>query len=166
MPGSEQQVGNQVQRLLCTQRDQDLVRLGPHATARQHPGVYLLHQFRVVLVDAVTRPGMDGGDTGGVPAAFAPLGSREQVGIYLTVDERIGVLLPVGGLGQVALDRRAKTQVVAPFDAAGGSRRRCHLDPVAQDVLIDVVAAAFAGNQEALVDQMLISQYHSVASNV
>src|SRR3546814_12596077 len=52
-------LGDQVERVLRPQRDQDLVRLRLDAAARQHAGVDLLDEAWVVVVEVVLGPGLD-----------------------------------------------------------------------------------------------------------
>src|SRR3546814_14637275 len=87
-----QQLGDQVERVLRPQRDQDLVRLRLDAAARQHAGADLLDEAWVVVVEVVLGPGLDRLDAERLARAHAPGRNRKQPGVGLAVDEGEGKL--------------------------------------------------------------------------
>lgn len=122
----DQQVGQQVERVLRAHGDDDLGRVGPDAPARQHLGADLLDQRGVVVGDEVRRPAADVQHRQRLDTALAPFGGGKQVLVELAIDEGVGLLLPVARLDDIALQRGAETQSLVP--ARGAPRvigRRC-----------------------------------------
>ncbi|MCY1227923.1 hypothetical protein D9M72_402140 [compost metagenome] len=167
--GADQQVGQQVQRLLCAHGDHDLVGAGPDAAARQHAGADLLHQRLVVAQDHVLGPVVDVEHAERLQAAFAPVGGGEQRGVVLAVDKGIRVVAPVGALDDIALLRGTEHEAPLPVGLAAArghglaAQRRHAADARAQDLWIDEIAAALARHQVAFIDQLLVRQHHGVA---
>ena len=84
------------QRILCAQRDQDLVGLG-HDAARSSssPLAQLFDQIGAVAFDRIPGPVRDVLAPKREAGTLAPIVHREEVGIDLIVDEGIGIALPV-----------------------------------------------------------------------
>ena len=153
--------------MLRADRDQDLLRCGPHTAPRQHAGMELFDQQRVVAVHAITCPVADRRDAECLARAFAPVGDREQGRVELPVDERVGVLLPIAWFDDVALQRWTELQTADPIRCRSSDvlDRTAVGDPTDKDVLVDVVTAALVCNQVALVHELLISYHHRIAGD-
>ncbi len=163
----DQQVGQQVERMLRAHRDDDFLGVGPDAAAGQHLGADLLDQCGVVVGDQVRRPAADVQHRQRLDAAFAPFRGGEQVLVELGVDKGIGLLLPVARLGDVALPGRAEAQPFVPahvrLAAVGGRGVGSRTGMAAHDRVADEVAAAFARHQITLAHQLLVGEHDGVA---
>lgn len=164
--GGHQQAGQQVQRVLRTEGNQNLVRRGDNSAFGQHPGADLLNQHRHVPIDMIHHPLR-------VPYAAvqpvrrrAPGRQRELAGIGLTVDKRIAVVHPAGRFENRLLLTGGNLQPRAPawcrtrvlrcsFCYRGGS---CVLI-----IRMQVITAARAAHQISLVNQPLKHQRRGVA---
>ena len=167
-PGLEQQHAGDPQRLLGADRDQDLLGLGPHAAARQHPLVDLFDQQRIVIVEVVHRPAADRRHAHGIAAALPPVLGRKQLRVDLTVEERIVVAMPVAGLVDGLLPGGVHGQELLPGQALGVDIVQAHrfLGPALEDLGIDEVAATLPRDQVAIIEQMLVGQHHRVAGDM
>ena len=74
----------------------------------------LVDQSGIVAVKVVGRPAPDRLRLQGLQRTGAPVSKREQRTIELTVNERIGLALPIGRLDDVSLGRRLHLQPRAP----------------------------------------------------
>jgi hypothetical protein len=160
----DQQRGQQEGGLLCTAGDQDLVAFGPDAARGQQAAVDLLDQGLVVAVDVVRGPAPQRATLQRFEHALAPVGGGEQRGVELAVDERVGLLLPVTGLLDVALLRGPQLQALRPADADNAAASTLARAEVGSGELIaDEVAAARAADDQALVGERLQRQRHGGA---
>ena len=165
---AKKQVRYQVERMLGADGDQDLIGGCPHAAPGQQTGVNLFQELRVVAVDAVFRPSPNGADAECLARAFPPVRNRKEREIALAVNEWIGILEPVLRLDDLtpATGRGAKalapvgSEHVATVGLSGFAA-----DAAREDVLIDVVAAAFTGDKIAFVHQMLVGENHGIAGH-
>ena len=108
---------------------------------------------------------LDIADAERLPAALAPVGHREQVGVELAEQERVGVFFPVQRFDDVALPRRVKLDVLLPVRRIVFAVEADRLDAHAsvEHGFVDVIAAALARDQVTLVDQLLVGQHHGIA---
>ena len=162
---ADQQIGQQVERLLGADSDDDFLVAGPYASTRQHPRANLLDQRGVVAKDHVLRPLVDFEHAQGLHAALAPVGDGEERAVELAVEEGVGEALPVGALLDVALLGGPEAEAARPFRRRQRRfvRRRSALDPAGEDVGVDEVALALARDQIAFVDQLLVGDDHRIA---
>ena len=167
----EQQVGDQIERVLRADRHQDLVGRHAHAAARQQARADLLDQQRIVVGEAVLGPVAHGGDAERLARALAPCRQREHALVDLAVDEGIGEVLPVGWLDNIPLRAGMKPEPVLPIGPGAHDGRLgiaglladiggAHAP--AQDVRIGEEPAALARDQEAFLHQILIGEDHGI----
>ena len=96
--------------------------------------------------------------------ACSPIFERHQTGIELSVNKRVGKVLPVGRFDDVALPGNAGNQPAVPLHAGGCGRLRRGLHSLPQqNITIDHQATARSCDQKPLVHQHLQSQRHRVA---
>ncbi len=93
--GPNQQGGQEIERVLRAERDEDLIVIRHDAAARQDAAADLLHQQRVIMRPRVIGPGAEPLLAQRLPGAIAPFGEREEIVVHLAVDERKGIGLPV-----------------------------------------------------------------------
>ncbi|KAG1438437.1 hypothetical protein G6F57_019855 [Rhizopus arrhizus] len=122
------QIGEQVERMLRAHRDDDFLGVGPDAPAGQPLGAALFDQRRIIVRDEGGRPAADVQHGQGLDAALAPFGGGKEVRVELAVHEGVGLLLPVLGLGDIALPRRPEAQPFVP--ARSGRCVRATPDPL------------------------------------
>ena len=163
--GGEQQPGQQVEGVLRAQGNENFVRGGDNAALGQHPGADLLDEHRHILVNMVDDPRRVAHPAVQPVRRRAPGGQRELPGIGLAVDKRVAVVHPARRFEDRLLLAGGHLQPVAP---AWCSRfaLRCTLDGGRRSFMIvgmQVVTAAWAANQVALVDQTFKHQRGGVA---
>ena len=162
----DQQIRQQVERVLRSDRHQDLLGRCPDSPQRQYLVADLLEQRRIVPGEAVLRPVERIASGQHVLAACAPFGGREQASVQLPVDERKLVLLPVRRLGDVALKRRPELHPGGPVHArAGGRLLRRVAGPPSDHSRVRVVALAPARDQIAVIRQLLVDVDDRVAGD-
>ena len=151
--------------MLGAQGDENLVEIHPDTAFGQHADMQLVEQPSVVGVHAIGEPGLDGAGAVSVTRAFAPLVEWEQRFVELTVDERVGIVLPVAGLGDVDLTTGMKAQASRPVQRcmSGVSPTRLIAYGRGLEVLGHEVAAALLGIQKTLVHQFFVGQHDGVA---
>jgi hypothetical protein len=98
-------------------------------------------------------------------ACCAPFRRRKERRVELPVNEGVGVFDPVLVLGRARHFARCDAAPRLPVDLAGGDLVALlhRLGGGGQHLRIDKMAAPLAGDQEALVDQLLESQHHRAA---
>ena len=164
----EQQHAADPQRLLGAHRDQDFLRACPDAAAGQQPLVDLLDQQRVVIVEVVHRPAANRRHAHRVAAAFAPVLGGEEFRVQLAIEKGVVVLVPVAGLLDGALLRGLEGQPLIPVEAVGLDVIEAHrrVGATLENLGIDEVTAALAGDQKAVFQQLLIGQHHGIARDI
>src|SRR5579871_1098040 len=115
----DEQVGQEIKRVLRADGDQDLLGSGPDAAQRQYLFADLLDEERIITRELVLGPVESLGAGEHLLTAAAPLGRRKQCAVELPVDEWIGVLLPVSRLGDVTLKRGPYLQARGPVGSIG-----------------------------------------------
>ena len=160
--GTDQQRGEEEQRLLGADRDHHLGGRHPDPASRQQAAADLLDEERVVAVDQVLRPALQLGGSERPARALPPLRDRKQRRIELAVEEGVGIALPVRRLDDVALLRRAGDEPPAPVDRG---TRRCRRDRGLRplDLAAYEIAAALARFEKAGIDEVLVGEHDGVA---
>ena len=112
----DQQTGQQIQRVLRTQRHQYFIAIGKNAAPCQDALADLFHQSRIVFGKSVICPGIQPLPVHGLPRAVAPRGNRKQRRIGLAIDERIGIIMPVWRFADIGLPCRVQSQLGVPVN--------------------------------------------------
>ena len=155
------------QRVLCAERDEDLLVVRVDAAVAQHPLAQLLDEPRTVALHRVSHPHRHLPAAESLPRALPPGVDGEQVRIELVVDERVGIAHPV----QRILDRDQGRRL-----ELDGSRRRlpapCRLvfavlrrEGHAQ-IGVDEVPGPVACDQEAELDQPVVGGKDGVSRDI
>ena len=160
--GPHQKLGDQVQGVLSAQGDEDFVFFRAHAAARQHARPDLLDKLRIVLVETVLGPGVNGIEGQGLARGDAPIVHRKELRIRLPVNEGIGVIAPVRHQFEQALARRMDLKPTLPAPLPGrtlrrrGGFRQIELGGYLRLFLVDKKTDPFPGNEKAFVGQGLV----------
>ena len=176
----EQRLGEQVERVLRADREQDLVGEREDAARRQQPGPDLLDEIGHVPGLEVRRPVRQLGAREAPDAALAEVVGGEELGVVGSVDERIGLLAPALRLGERRLAAQRAARARAPLRRTAGLARTWlglrHSRPAGGEpgetrdarrhrLQRDEDAAARPRVEEALVDELRIGRGHGVAAD-
>ncbi len=91
----DEQAGEEIERVLGAERDQDLLVARHDAAPRQDAAADLLDEQGIIEGPGIVGPGAEPFLAERLARAVAPLGEREQIVVHLPIDEGIGVALPV-----------------------------------------------------------------------
>jgi len=163
----EQQIGQQIKRLLCADRDEDLFVRRPNTAQRQYLVADLLNEPGIVACVSVFGPIERLGTGEHLLAARAPLGGGKQGLVELPVNEWKCVPLPVGNFGNVPLQGRLPLHPGRPVGRGGRGKsiRYYDLRPCCDHRRIGVVALPAPSDQITVIRQLLIHNHHGIAGD-
>ena len=162
-----QQFTDQVECLLGAHGDQNLVRGCLYAAPWQNFLANLVDQHRVVDIACFAGPLVYITHAQREPVGFTPFLDRVKRLVELSLDKRVGILLPIRWAREGPFSWRATLQPAAPESTLWLRVRGAGLqiDPAFKNLFVDIQAAALPGDQVALIDQLLVGQDHGVASH-
>ena len=164
----DEQLHQQVERVLPADRYQDLVRAGADASPRQHLRPDFLDQHRVVG-ETFVAPDVAGWPAGKRHATgLAPLGHGIQRRVELSVDERVWIATPVRRTAETLAPARRWLESSAPARDLRLARRcgAFESDATLGRLLVDVDPAAWPAHEQAFIHQLADGEYHGVARDV
>ena len=166
----EQRIGEQVVRVLRTDRDDDLGPVREHAALGQEARPDLLDQLGHVVGVEIGRPVRQLRAREAARAAFAEVFGREQLRVVGAIDERVRVVTPPVGLGERRpADQRAQHAPVpgrcGARRAAGAGQRIGERGRQRLRVLRDEHTAARPRFEKALVRQLQVGRGHRGAAH-
>ncbi|OPZ68016.1 MAG: hypothetical protein BWY81_01040 [Firmicutes bacterium ADurb.Bin467] len=158
-PAMGQQCGGKPKRVLRAKRDQNLVRSGLYAPARQTARADEVDEERIVSGRDIPRHVDELATAMGAPGAVAPGRHVEERRVHLPIDEGIGISPPAGGLFDLAIVVETVRQPRLPVErrAVAPARRLLRLRLVG-DTACDGVSAPLPRDEIPLADQFLVGE--------